>query len=52
MAKYANSSAEDKFIEIFCELYGPEKGQYPRIMIVNLAVNKNHCSEETPTNEL
>lgn len=25
---------------------------YNRIMIVNLAVNKNHCSEETPTNEL
>ena len=23
-----------------------------RIMIVNLAVNKNHFSEETPTNEL
>ena len=23
-----------------------------RIMIVNLAVNKNHCSKETPTNEL
>lgn len=23
-----------------------------RIMIVNLAVNKNHLSKETPTNEL
>lgn len=28
MSKYGNSSAEDKFIETFCELYGPEKGQY------------------------
>lgn len=28
MPQYGNSSAEDKFIETFCELYGPEKGQY------------------------
>lgn len=25
---------------------------FHRIMIVNLPVNKNHFSEETPTNEL
>ena len=28
MSKYGNSTAEDNFIEAFCDLYGPEKGQY------------------------
>ena len=23
-----NSSAEEKFIQLFCDVFGPEKGQY------------------------
>lgn len=31
-----NSGAEDRFIEIFCDTFGAEKGQYVQISITHM----------------
>ncbi|MDD6827807.1 MAG: DEAD/DEAH box helicase [Oscillospiraceae bacterium] len=40
--KAGNSSAEEKFVQIFCELFGPEKGQYVYLQYPFLDIYGKH----------
>ena len=39
-----NSSAEEKFIQLFCEVFGPEKGQYVYLQYPFVDIYGNHRS--------
>lgn len=41
---YGNSGAEDRFIELFCEAFGPEKGQYVYLQYPTVDIYGGHRS--------
>ena len=44
MARAGNSGAEEKFIQLFCDVFGPEKGQYVYLQYPFVDIYGNHRS--------
>ena len=37
-ARAGNSGAEEKFIQLFCDVFGPEQGQYVYLQYTHLMI--------------